>query len=752
MHHSHVFSPAFRRRLAVAVGVALAVTAAAPAAAAPAQALAPALASAAGAEEAAVVPFPGDSRIISAGSTGFMTAGRTEWLWTNFADGSSTALPYTTHVYGTSASDAVVVHTDGLFTLKDMSTGSEVLSVAPRSFHTNATYAGAVGTSLFVRVPDAAGGEELLLVEKTGGTQSHRKVSGLPANATKVSASAGTPDHALLTYRTGTEPTSKAYWALLDLTTGAVTQTREIVSPRQPIGDVELSATHVAWVEYRSATDTRVVVTDRASGTTQEIPLGASTSAVSIGLVGTWVTYGQAGGLSSYVPHALNAVTARSLETGATRKLLDHVESAATAPDGTQLVRGGTVAQGEGLYRISPGTDGTPVVALVASTGQPTKVTLRGGPRFPAVIDLDRNGGVVPMAWPLSRSNVLADVTLRHNRTGATQEVHLLTGADLDPAATGLDGVVWGDWMGDVSDNGTSSSAPNGAYTWTLTAKPQNGIGPNLVTSGTFTVTRKTAPHDYNDNGSPDLLRRDSSGRLWRDDTHSWNNEVQLSKSALLGSGWGGYNQIEAVGNIAGAPHGDIVARDTAGVLWHYLGKGDGTFAPRYKIGTGWQGYNKITGGSDLNGDGKSDLLATDGAGALWLHKGTGSWSAPFAPRVKLGTGWHGYNQIVATGNVAGAPAGDLVARDTAGVLWLHLGKGDGTFAPRIKIGSGWGGFSQLVGVGDANRDGRPDLVAQRPDGPAYLYKGTGSWSAPFRLPEEIGGSWGTASSHNHLA
>ncbi|MER6097885.1 VCBS repeat-containing protein [Streptomyces sp. NPDC001728] len=71
------------------------------------------------------------------------------------------------------------------------------------------------------------------------------------------------------------------------------------------------------------------------------------------------------------------------------------------------------------------------------------------------------------------------------------------------------------------------------------------------------------------------------------------------------------------------------------------------------------------------------------------------------------------------------------MGRDRAGVLRLHLGKGDGTFAPRIRIGGGWGGFSQLVGMGDANNDGRGDLLAYGPAG-TYVYVSTGSVSAPF--------------------
>jgi hypothetical protein len=171
-------------------------------------------------------------------------------------------------------------------------------------------------------------------------------------------------------------------------------------------------------------------------------------------------------------------------------------------------------------------------------------------------------------------------------------------------------------------------------------------------------------------------------------------------------------------------------------VLWLYQGRGDGTFATRTRIGSGWQVYRHLAGGSDLTGDGRPDLVATDTAGALWLYRGTGSTSAPFDARKKIGlSGWQQFTVIEATGNIAGGAAGDLVARDKDGVLWLYQGKGDGTFSGRVRIGGGWNTYKYLVGVGDANRDGRPDLFAYGSNG-TYLYKGTGSSTTPFSARE----------------
>ncbi|WP_399495269.1 FG-GAP repeat domain-containing protein [Streptomyces sp. P9(2023)] len=76
-------------------------------------------------------------------------------------------------------------------------------------------------------------------------------------------------------------------------------------------------------------------------------------------------------------------------------------------------------------------------------------------------------------------------------------------------------------------------------------------------------------------------------------------------------------------------------------------------------------------------------------------------------------------------------PEGDLVARDTTGVLWLYQGNGTGNFTARVRIGAGWNGFTHLVGAGDVTNDGRPDLIAYGAKG-TYVYRSTGSSSAPF--------------------
>ncbi|WNM29546.1 VCBS repeat-containing protein [Streptomyces sp. Li-HN-5-11] len=741
------------RRLGAALTVLLALTAggvglAAPATGAPTTATAPA-----GTQDQSVSPFPKGDVITGVTASGYVTwnqsSGTRSWL--PAGGGSTRQWTSSTTVAGTGSGDLVATNlatsSGSTARITDMATGSVVNSYDIGPFSSGIAYAGAAGTSLFTRSTDSEGGITLWMHSKGA---SPRMVTDLPQNVATVTVVAGTATYAQVIWSTGGagEPTTR-FLGLLDLSTGAITETYTLPTAALT-GDITVSATHVAWVEYTNDNGSfkaAVDVTDRSTGRSQKIQVGAVwPEAVEIGLQGDWLTYGNRGGLDSISTYSSNALTAYNLQTGATRKLLDHLTSAATAPDGTLFARGGTVAQDEGVYRIAPDQGGAPAATLVASTGEPTRVTLTGY-SIPAVVDLDQNGGTASLVWNLSRGNVEMTVTLRHVRTGKTRTVSFT-----NPGTP-----VRFDWEGGLGSMPTGS-AYNGDYTWTLVAKPLNAIGPDLTASGTFRVTRTPKPHDVDDNGSPNVLARDTAGRLWNSDTYyDPYNAGQLSEheTKLVGGGWNTYNQIETVGNVGGATHADLVARDGSGVLWLYLGRGDGTFATRVRVGGGWQIYNKITGGTDYTGDGKADLLATDTSGVLWLYKGTGNYAAPFAGRVRVGGGWGVYNKITAVGNVGGAAAGDLVARDGSGVLWLYLGYGNGTFAPRIRIGAGWNVYSDLVGIGDANRDGRPDLFAyDKSHNKTYYYRGTGNSREPFaaRTPSASPDQAGNPYPYNRMA
>ncbi|MFI6420090.1 FG-GAP repeat domain-containing protein [Streptomyces sp. NPDC050842] len=727
----------YRLVAAAAVAVALAVTAGGTAGAAPGHmATTGAVTADAGLspQEDGVAPFPPDAAVVGSGPTGFLSAqsgdSQLTYRWTRYEDGVTTALPGT--AYRTARRTDTVTQDlgNGVFRLQDMGTGADPSEIDVTPLGDGYSLAAYAGTDLVMKKANATGGTDLHVIGKPDGALVDHTVTGLPADAEIISVNVDSPDSAVVRYSGTVDGVKRSRAAVVDL--AARTVVEEYETPDVPLGGTSLSATHIAWLEQPADSTVRVAVTRRDTGETVRHDLGVKES-VTIQLVGDWLTYRQFGGSTTSLPNARRALYARSLATGETVKLLEHTMSSTPGADATLIARGGTLDRGEGLYQVSPGAPGArPVVTLVASTGEPTTLELVSH-TVPGTIDFDRVTTPVPLRWTLSRQSTSVRVELVHTATRKTWR-------------TGVShyggGTVGFSWKGAFESHNVSIPAvytvpaPNGEYTWRLTAEPAGGVGPALEKTGTFKIVRKAVPHDFNDNGTPDLLVRNSSGELSLSNTShplgSWTAEPPKS----LGGGWNTYDRLDSPGNVAGSPHADVVARDKSGVLWLYQGTGH-ALAPRARVGGGWGAYNRITGSSDLTGDGRSDLLAGDTSGVLWLYQGTGSTAAPFATRVKVGGGWGVYNHLTATGNIGGGPAGDLVARDENGVLWLYLGKGDGTFAARTRIGGGWSTYEGLTGFGDVDRDGHADLLAND-NGATYYYKGTGDWRTPFEPRHSI--------------
>ncbi|MFJ2935051.1 FG-GAP repeat domain-containing protein [Streptomyces sp. NPDC087219] len=730
-------------RLATAVTVVLAVTAlgAGTLATAPGAFAATPAAVAAPADQAdtALPVYPEGTSFGGVGASGFLTYSFAEdssrkLLWTPYDGGARTSLG-TPKGWATGAGDVVVLGDAGwsadmrAITLRNMATPSAPgVDIDLGALQGN--YVAVLSpTSVLAQVTNAVGQAELHVVTKDGATTTSRKISGLPANATDYSGSEVRDGSVLVAYETGPADERTGGRALVDVAAGTVTATYAAPESGFGFGGLNVSASHVTWFGYEAGTGDYITSVDRTTGTEKKTVLGPHTAEWYHTLVGDWLVYG----------NPTTPVRAVSLTDGETLQLLDSGTGASAAADGTAIVRGARAADGKGLFRIEIAGDGTPKVTKAADEAPLADLKIEQV-HVPDRVNLDLTGGQVTLGWTLSQRDAYIDVTLTHMATEQTYRTRVYA-----PAEGNRFSFTW-DALIDAAD------APNGAYAVEAEAKLLDGTGDPVYQGWRMTVVRATNPHDYTGNGSTDVLARDAAGALWRDDLRDRpvNGTVVTAGRTKIGTGWGAYKQIEAVGDLAGTEVGDLVALDGAGVLWHYLGKSDGTFETRVKVGTGWGAYNKLTGGSDLDGDGRSDLLATDTTGVLWFYKGTGDAAKPFATRARVGGGWGAYNHLTAVGNIAGTGAGDLVARDASGVLWLYQGNGSGNFAARVQIGGGWGSFSQLVGAGDVDSDGRPDLIAYGTGG-TYVYRSTGSATAPFsRTTTNLYAGEGTK--FNHVA
>ncbi|MFJ6521055.1 FG-GAP repeat domain-containing protein [Streptomyces filamentosus] len=297
-----------------------------------------------------------------------------------------------------------------------------------------------------------------------------------------------------------------------------------------------------------------------------------------------------------------------------------------------------------------------------------------------------------------------------------------------------------------------------GIYDW-------GGFEYDVYRKGTFTTTGPVVrPMHF-------LLARDSSGALVR---HYGTGEAAapFGSRTEAARGWQGYNVITALSPLRNDPNysdmkpsavtrgrGDTVARDASGTLWYYdrqfVSHQYGyPYAPRVRVGSGWNVYDRLDGAGDVDRDGYVDLLARDKAGVLWLYKGTGRLidGKRFKAPVRVGAGWAAYDRLAGGDDLTGDGRPDLLARERGtGVLWLYKGTGSGTtpYATRTRIGAGWGAYDQLVVTGDLTDDGRADAVArERATGVLWLYKGTGKATAPFTGRTRIGAGWGV---YNHL-
>ncbi|MEU2234438.1 FG-GAP-like repeat-containing protein, partial [Streptomyces vietnamensis] len=361
---------------------------------------------------------------------------------------------------------------------------------------------------------------------------------------------------------------------------------------------------------------------------------------------------------------------------------------------------------------------GTDQQVRIVNTGVPAPpVTVIDSAVTGAALDLAASGAGWSGRWWTSKPTGAWKVTVKENATGTV--VHTVSGTEAR-------GRIDAGWTG---KNGSGQAARNGAYTWTLTARPADGIGADLSLTGALTVSGgapapRPAWRDLSGDGKGDLLGLTPTGTLT---VRTGTGTGGLGTGASA-AGWPATSTVVPFGDLSGDRCNDLLVRDAAGVLTRYDGGCGTAFAPsgpKRTIGSGWQIYNSLTASGDLTGDGRTDLLARTPAGELWMYADDGT--GKFKPRVRIGSGWQVYNSLVGVGDFTGDGKADLVARDTAGVLWRYAGTGTGAFAARVKIGSGWQVYNSLVGVGDFTGDGKADLVARDTAGVLWRYAGTGT-------------------------
>ncbi|MFF8287788.1 trypsin-like serine protease [Streptomyces sp. NPDC016309] len=191
---------------------------------------------------------------------------------------------------------------------------------------------------------------------------------------------------------------------------------------------------------------------------------------------------------------------------------------------------------------------------------------------------------------------------------------------------------------------------------------------------------------DLNRDGLQDLLYRFSDGEVY------WSYS-DTADPKLIAKGWSKHKAILLPGDVTGDELPDMIAVDSTGTMRIYPGKGNGAFAAPVAVGSGWGSYTMVRGHGDFTNDGKADIFARAKDGKTYLYKGTGVATKPWAAPVLVGA-FGSMNALATTGDVNSDGVADVLARDTAGKLWLYPGNGRGGFLARKDFGTGWQAYN----------------------------------------------------------
>ncbi|MDQ0716213.1 secreted trypsin-like serine protease [Streptomyces luteogriseus] len=207
---------------------------------------------------------------------------------------------------------------------------------------------------------------------------------------------------------------------------------------------------------------------------------------------------------------------------------------------------------------------------------------------------------------------------------------------------------------------------------------------------------------------------------------------------------WGDWNGVNVVLQTDLDRDGfqDLVYRRSSDgdVFWTHYVISSGSWSTK-QIADNWKTRTRIITPGDVTGDYLPDLLSVDSAGVMWIYPGNGNGT--FASRVKVGSGWNQYNSVRGKGDFNGDGKTDLIARSKSGsYLYLYKGTGkagSGAFSARVKVRT-WDGYNAFDAPGDVTGDGKADFLARTPGGTLYLYAGTGKGTSEiFATRKSVG-------------
>ncbi|MFF7967372.1 FG-GAP-like repeat-containing protein [Streptomyces sp. NPDC007903] len=271
---------------------------------------------------------------------------------------------------------------------------------------------------------------------------------------------------------------------------------------------------------------------------------------------------------------------------------------------GASAVSSGSLklAGGAAVRRDQIGSDGTGDLLTLNSAGGLTFHRGDGAGKFSAKTSASGwPASIKPVPFGDLSGDRCNDVLVRFSG-GELRAYRPACGAAVKPstAYTAL-GTGWNQYdvltsPGDVSGDGRADliarqSSTGDVYLYKATSTGK--LSARVKIASRWTGYKKIlGAGDLDGDGHGDLLAQDRSNELWR---YGGTAAGTFKGRVKVSSDWGSsYDVIVGVGDITGDGRADIVSRDTSGAVWRNNGNGKGSFGGRTKIATGWQGYKGL--------------------------------------------------------------------------------------------------------------------------------------------------------------